>query len=293
MKKYFIVLIAVLFYVTPATAAGYWGAAKGAIITDTSGLELVLEPNGSMPVTLQDQTSPIFIIHAAQVTNATTLTTQAEIDDYELVVTSAVGINIGDYIGVFNNATERYYVGHVIDINSNTLSLDSPVDSVLAVGDIVGTGSTNMAVDGSGTRQIFTVRGADPGVDITLDIVRIIITCITATATAFDEFGDITALTRGLVIRRVDGTTHNIVNWKSNIGMMGTMYDWQSLEAKNPSQGAFGFAGRITFGGQSKMGAVIRIAAGESLEFIVQDDLRGLVSLECVVEGSEVVNGGN
>ena len=246
-----------------------------------------LEPNGSIPVTLQDQTTPPFIIYASQVTNTTTLAVAAEPDDTDIEVADTNGINTGDYLGIFNTVTDAFYVGTVIDIVANVLSMDTPIDMNFDIGNVVGTGITNMNVDGSATTEVFTLRGADPGLSVTLDITRIMILCVTNTATELTDFGDIGGgLLKGLVMRRADGMINNIFNFKTNIEMKGAMYDWDALEASNPGQGVFGFSGRLTFAGQNKMGVVIRIGPGESVELLVQDNLTSLLRLNVIFEGS-------
>lgn len=63
------------------------------------------------------------------------------------------------------------------------------------------------------------------------------------------------------------------------------MYDLSAADAVNPNQGQNGWIGRMTFGGQSKMGVVIRLPIGDDVEFIVQDNLTGIELLEIVAEG--------
>lgn len=252
--------------------------------------QVELEPNGSVPVTIQDQTTPPFIIYASQVTNETTLAIAAAPDDTDITVTDSTGIIVGDYLGIFNTATDAFYVGTVIGIALNVLSMDTPIDMDFEIGDTVGTGITNMNVDGSTTTQVFTLRGADPGLSVTLDITRIMILCVTDTATELTDFGDISGgLLKGLVMRRADGMINNIFNFKTNIEMKGAMFDWDALEASNPGQGVFGFSGRLTFAGQNKMGVVIRIGPGESLELLVQDNLESLLRLNVIFEGSVAI----
>lgn len=66
------------------------------------------------------------------------------------------------------------------------------------------------------------------------------------------------------------------------------MYDFTVYEASNPSQGIDGFCGRLTFGGQSKLGVVLRVGPDENLQLIVQDDLSYLVDFEIMLEGHVV-----
>jgi hypothetical protein len=144
-----------------------------------------------------------------------------------------------------------------------------------------------MAVDGSVTPQVFGLRGtgAPPGVDISFDLVRIVITLLTTNATAYDLFGDITALTKGVLFRVRNGKYKNIFNVKTNGEWAGLMYDMSVADAVNPQQGQNGWIGRMTFGGPSKMGVVIRLPIGEDVEFIIQDNLSTLEKFEVVAEG--------
>lgn len=255
-------------------------------IGDATGAVLTLEPNGSLPVTVQDQTTPSVFILFNQVEVTTTLAVAAVVDDMSITVASAVGINVGSYIGLFNTTTDRFYVGTVVALpGGNVLDMDTPIDSSFEIGDVVGSGINNLAVDGTIT-QTFTVRGADPGIDVTVDITRIIFQCITDTAVDLSKFGDIVGgLVNGLVLRRVDGTTQNIFNVKTNGDIANIMYDWQPFAADNPVQGVDGFSARLTFAGQSKIGVALRLGPGEDLEFLVQDDLTQIATLKIMAEG--------
>ena len=100
------------------------------------------------------------------------------------------------------------------------------------------------------------------------------------------DFGDITnGLTRGLVIRKVDGTYQNLVNFKSNIGMKNVMYNFDIQVVANGA--VDGFVGRMTL---SALGAVIRLGPGEDLQIVVQDDLTSLTEFSIIAEGSGVVD---
>lgn len=265
------------------------GMPVNSIITDSTGNELTLEPNGSLPVTLQDQTTPPIIVYANQVTNTTTLSVAASVDDLDITVTSAVGINDGDYTGIFSTVTDRFYAGTVLSQAGNVLTMDTPIDSEFPIGATVGTGIRDMAVDGSATTQVFGLRGADPGIDITVDITRIIIQMTTSNPTEFTMFGDIIGgLTRGIVMRRVDGSTQNYFNIKVNSEIANIAFDFNTLEQAKPS-GVNGIVSRLTFAGQNKMGVVSRIGPGENLEVLIQDDLTQLLSFTLIFEGSVAI----
>jgi hypothetical protein len=46
----------------------------------------------------------------------------------------------------------------------------------------------------------------------------------------------------------------------------------------------------MTFGGEEKMGTVVRVGPGEDLEWVVQDDLSSLLNFQNVAEGALVAD---
>jgi hypothetical protein len=244
--------------------------------------------NSSKDVNIQDQTTPA-VISRANLTHAeTTVAIETVIDTYTVTVASATGISIGDYLVLFNPTERRFSQFFVVGVTGPLITLDSPLDFAYPVGSFVSAGTTNLNVDGSTTPVVFGVRGTTvppESVPIEFDVTRLIFTCKTTNPVSLIEFGDLPKLLRGLQIRKRDGVYQNIFNFKSNGELAGVCYDWTPYEATNPNQGQNGFVARITFGGQSKMGVVVRLGAGEDLENIVQDDLRLLESLGVILEG--------
>ena len=80
-----------------------------------------------------------------------------------------------------------------------------------------------------------------------------------------------------------DGTFTNYWNIKNN-GEIGEMCYDKNYDDKAPA-GLYGLTARLTFGGQSKIGVVIRLTEGEELQLVVQDDLTGLESFRIMAEG--------
>ncbi len=244
---------------------------------------------GSLDVFIQDQTTPVIIAKMSTVDAESTLSVATAIDDLIITVTSGTGFLVGQYLSIFSPISNRFYVANIIAVNTNDLTLDSPLDFAYPIGSFVTGGSTDMAVNGSVTPVVFAIRNTDEAVGITADITRIILKVLTATPPAFDEFGDIVGgLTNGIVFRRIDGITRNVFNVKTNGELAGIMYDLSNAEPINPNQGQNGFIGRLTFAGQSKVGVTLRLAPGEDLQMIIQDDLSSLELFEIVVEGHEV-----
>ncbi len=249
------------------------------------GKILVGNVQNSVDVEQQDQTTPMIIMKFNQIIDSITLAVEASKYDKTITVSDATNIIDGSYIILFQPTTRRFYTGYAVGAPAGAVvTLDTPLDADFAVGTNIDVSKTNMAVNGATTPQIFGVRGttAIPGVNVTGDFTRIIITCIATSAVDLTKFANLGVLTNGLVLRRVDGTTHNIFNVKSNQELAGIMYDWTVVEASNPQQGVDGFIGRFTF---ARLGTVSRLALGEDLQLIVQDNLSTITSLEVVIEG--------
>jgi len=265
------------------------------MITDPTGKVMTLEDNNSLRVTIQDQTTPIVMVPLTLLEQSTTLSALAVYGEITITVTSPTGIVAGKYITIFDPTAVRYSIFRCVSILASVVTIDSPLDFAYPSGSFVDVSDSNMAVVGSSVSPItFGVRnnaGAvpPPGLELSLDITRIMFTCITTSAVDLSKFADIAALTNGIVLRKRDGETYNIFNVKQNFGLAGIMYDWTVHSAQNLQQGQHGFLGRLTFAGQNKMGAVVRLAINEDLELIVQDDLSDILELSVIAEGSIVL----
>lgn len=99
------------------------------------------------------------------------------------------------------------------------------------------------------------------------------------------KFGGITKLTKGCVLRlkRANGVFENIFTFKSNEDMI-RVADSHEWDAKAPS-GIYGLSVKFVFGGQDKHGVVLRLSYGDRLEFIIQDNLTQLTTLEVLMQG--------
>ena len=254
----------------------------------TRGTGTELDPHRMVQdVTIQDSTAPLYVVNFSNIVAETTLGGPTQIDDYIISVTSATGFVVGQYLTIYSVASNRVYFSEILAINTLAITLDRPLDFAFAISDSVTVGSTNMNVDGSVTPQIFGVR--NPGVTdvpLEIDINRIMIAMLTSTTPQLSDLGDITGgVTRGVQIRRVDGTNQNICNFKTNMEMKNIMFDLEIQDAASQAQD--GITGRFTF---DKLGQVVRIGAGEDLQIVIQDDLTSLDSFTIIAEGSEVTD---
>lgn len=250
-----------------------------------------LEENGGIPVNIQDQTTipldeyftyTLSSFSLSSNTGASGFTVGTFIYDFN--ATAGHGINVNDEIVLIDNIGNRVLYAKVLAVAVNLITIDRPIDydfPITTIGNIV---STNMAVDGSVTPQIFTLKDGN----LTNDIVRCFLIMTNNVAMDYSRFGGLFALPRGLVLRIINTFQKTIFCFKSDAEISQFCYDLQ-YAPKAPA-GEYGLSARITFGGQDKHGVVLRIDQNDSLQWVVQDDLTGLISLRISAQGHAIQN---
>jgi hypothetical protein len=269
-----------------ANLAGYLGKAT------KFGREIwaPMEFNGAFPVNIQDQHSPAFDLYFSQDVGAPlTLAADAEEDAYSISVTTGHGLVTGNEFVLFDTNTQRGYTGEVVTVDgANTVNVDRPITSRLpAATTILQQRTHDLTVNGAVTRQTFRVGSA---LAAEIDITRILFQMTTTNAPEFTDFGDITlGLSRGLVLRVVNGRNSNLWNAKTNANLVNLMYDVTVYEAAKQFN-VNGIGARLTYAGQNKHGVTIRLGANEYLEVIIQDDLTSLLSFNMIACGHLVTD---
>jgi hypothetical protein len=240
-------------------------------------------------------TDPPLALYFAQANsgtpNPTTLASATAIDDTSITVVDDSAFSVGDYVGISEGAGgDRFYFGEALNVAANVIDLDTPLDFAFAIGSNVISLTRDLNVDGSVTPQIFEVRGAGAGSEITVNITRLIFVIICDSQPDDGLFGNIAALTNGLVIRKKDGTYRNIANVKTNGDFANLTYD-VAYTARSVPAGDWAVRCRYTFGGQDKHDTIIPIAPNEALQIIIQDDLTtggpDITQFRVVAEGRE------
>lgn len=264
-------------------------------LKDKNGLELELNNDGSVPVRSRPQSTPSIILPLVKPVGSTTTTAIGVVGAYTIAVTSNVGMVVGQHLRIVDDINDKFYFGEIITIVGTTITLDTQLDFAYASGSEVTFSDKNMAVDGSVTPQIFLARTGNLSIPSVVNITRILLTCITASAVNLSLFGDLPKLTRGLAFRVTRPTSQtNIFNVKNNEEIVNIQYDWTPYQATNPAQGVNGFTSRLTFGGESKLGTVIQLEQNDNLEMLVQDDLLNaqagaqIIRLIATIEGNIV-----
>jgi hypothetical protein len=235
----------------------------------------------------ENKTSPKFdLFFVRSLAAPTTLSVDAVLDADTITVTAPAGFVIGSYLGVFGGG--RYYFATVLNVAGSVLTLDTQIDFPFTAGSTVARLSRDLNVNGSAARYTFSISGPTAGA-VAFDISRFMLVAECANPVDLSKFADQTALTRGLVLRKNDGKVHNIWNIKDNSGFAAHAYDWTPYAATNPQQGVDGMNVRYTFSAEDKHDSFARVAAGESLDLVVQDNLSGITLLQAIAEGSEVI----
>jgi hypothetical protein len=253
--------------------------------------DLVVEPDGSINVNVQDQTSPPLDLYFQQAIGAPTqLTNSVAIDDNTMTVDSVANISVGNYVGVFCRICGRFYFGTVLAVNGLVVTLDTPFDYAFMAGENVISTTIDLAVDGTlADPSIFIIAGPRGETEFSIDITRINISIVSSDPPDDGKFGGIDALTNGIVLRRKDGDIRNIWNCKDNatLGILSgidTVYSQRTVP-----QGSYGTKSRISYAGQEKHGVAIRLYPGDFLQLLVQDPLSALTSFKIMAQGHIVV----
>lgn len=257
-------------------------------INDTYVNNLPIEDNGGLPVNLQDQTTRLFDIPVNQILDNSnySLATIPIINDYTIELNTTTGLSIGDKIAFLEqNGIEQIHFGNIMAINGNEITMNAPVPyNYTPSKTTVFTFENQLTVDGSIAPQIYSLCNFFKS---SVDITRIIFSCTDDTEMHDGLFCSSPQLTRGIEFRKknLQGYYINYFNVRNN-GEFGLLaYDIGYSDKGKPPDDTYGFRSRLTFGGQSKHGVVIRLEPTECIELIVQDDLTDVSTASLMIEG--------
>jgi len=244
-------------------------------------------------VFIQDQTTGVLDVAFLNQLSTHTLATDTVVDSRTITLTAGHGLttvtNAGDILEIADPASGSFFMQcAIITVTGDVILLDCPVNRIyLSASAQVAVSEPDASVDGSVTPVVYSVLpfSAQKG-----DMVRMIVTILDNADMDFETFGGIAALTNGCVLRvnNGDGTFRNLNNFKTNGDIIDQAFDHNFFENRGGS--ARGFTSRLTWGGPSKHGVVVRLdgTLGESLELVIQDDLTGLTQLHWTCQGSEI-----
>lgn len=247
--------------------------------------------HGNTEIVIQDQYTQLFDFFLALTPGVTTVATATTIESHTLIVADASSASVGDVVAVFRGTygqTTQLYVGEILAIATNTLTVDSPINIEFQIGDTVLFRDTKIELaNGSVTPAIYDLPLVSPGT-FSIDVTRIIFVIISSTEPDDSKFGDQAALTNGLVLRHnsAEFGIRNIWNFKKNGDLAAFAYDVTYTD--KAGGGSFATRALLTLNAQQYHGVTIRMNPGDKLELVVQDDLTALDEIRVVVQGHVV-----
>lgn len=223
----------------------------------------------SLDVTLQDQHSPIVEGFFAEELASTTVISGGVVDTRSITVAAGHG-----FVGFTTAPGEvlvfkGYYIGRVLTVATNTLTVDMPFNISIPAGTIVYRGSTNMLVDGSTTPHIFKFESV-AGRKFDIRGVRAVFR--SATAMDYTKFGGATALTSPVVFRKkLSVDRYNDIAAIRNNGELELVFSLKNSD-RAPS-GEYGMLAE--YQSSDTRGVIFRLDGnkGEELQFVIYANL--------------------
>ena len=246
--------------------------------------------HGNAQIVIQDQYSASFDFMLARNPGLSTVAVATSIEDMAVTVADASSASVGNYCVMFRGTfgyTSLIYVGTILSIATNTITLDTPINYEFQIGDVVLFRDTKIELaDGSLTPVIYDLP-VPPGI-VSIDVTRFIFAIECSTEPDDSLFGNLPALTNGIVLRHNSVTLgiHNFWNIKKNGDMAAFNYDVTYTD--KAGGGLFAVRCLMTYNAQPYHGVTVRLNPGDKIELIVQDDLTDLSTFKVVVQGHVV-----
>lgn len=243
-------------------------------------------------VFVQDQTSDPVDVRISRTLNETTTAAESVINSSTITLSPGHGAVVGNNLGIVNlSNSEAFFLGDVLGVAGDIITVDSPVNQIYPAGSLVRVGTHNLNVLGTlADPVVFSVRPI-PG--LIGDITRVIMELQDNVAMDFSTFGSLAPLTNGCVLRvkHSDGSYTNLFNFKTNGDYIARGFD-HSFQSK-VGGGLHSLIARSTWGGQAKRGVVIRLdgSLGEEIQIVIQDDLTAISKFILVAQGHLTQNG--
>lgn len=253
--------------------------------------------NTALKIFIQDQTTPTLQVPFLQERAVVSLASDTAIGDRTVELAGGHGAVVGEILEMAVTGGAEFMQSEILAVVSNTITVDQPVNRIYTTAGTTALRSTeDLLVDGSSVPQIFSVL---PLPSQSGDMVRIIIEMRGGSGDSLDfsTFGSGPALVNGCVLRvkNQDGTFKNLFNFKSNGDFIKQAYDHVFLEPRiGNTIGAF--TSRLTWGGQSKHGVIIRLdgSLGQELQVVIQDNIteatHGNTLFNLMAQGHEIQN---
>jgi len=259
-----------------------------ALLTPKRGIPIERSERGNegVAVYVQDQTTEAVGRPFARVLGSFNIVSPTVVNSRSFTATTGHGIVVGEMLQFDNNVI--YMEGLTLTVVGDVITMDTPFNHAYSSLDTFSRNSIDLRVNGSVTPVVFSVA---PLAGQTNDVTRVTLLIESAQAMDFTQFGSISPLTVGCVLRikRAEGEYKNLINFKTN----GDFIEEATIPLfqGKTGGGGFGLTATLIFAGQQNRGVVIRLdgTLGEQLELIVQDDLSaGLTKFHMRAQGSEI-----
>lgn len=273
----FLTIIALVFQVNVFSRNNNVVVANG-LLTGSDAIDV--------PVILQDGTTPpvdVFFTRSISNFSLSNATEQSGVTNLVFTFTASNGhaIATNNEILLLDVIGDRSFHAEVLGVSGDLITLDRPIDHAFPADSLCRIVSTEMAVNGSVTPVIFSLRAGTTPIDFT----RFIAVILDSSTMDDGLFGGIAELTKGVVFRIVDGYNWTGFNWKKNGDFKQWTFDGNYKLGLSGPSGTDSFTTRLTFNGAAKHGVVLRISTGDVIQVIIQDDLTALGSFKISAMG--------
>lgn len=227
-------------------------------------------------VILKEQTTQIVDLLFHRAIQEPTLAMTAVVDSLTFEMSPGHGFVIGQ--GMFILEGQNFSQFNVLNVVSDTITVDSPIDFAFTTSASVFRKTFDLREDGSVTPSIFSVT---PNPGQIWEITRIILVMeSTAKDMEYGEFGSLSKLTNGCVLRVAGPINKNVFNWKDNGEFIARSDDYQFTPKPGGGE-VSGFMAITTFGGSGNRGVVARVdgSQNQEMQVIIQDDISSVGSL--------------
>lgn len=180
----------------------------------------------------------------------------------------------------------HFFQAQVINVATNTITIDRPFDFAFTTNANTTRTSKEMNVDGSTTPQVYRV--SPTWLTRKFDITKMIFHIMDDTSMDSGKFWGITALAKGIVVRKKDWVYKSIFNAKTNWDFAHHCA-WVSYDDKAPSW-QYWFRAIKEISWQNNHWVVIRLDPDllDELQIIIQDNLTALTDFHCTAIGHVV-----
>lgn len=240
----------------------------------------------------QHKHDPDIDLHLVRVLDTLTILTDTVLDDktIDIETTGTVPV-VGNMICLKEGTA--FYQGEILTVtpiagDQYTLTLDSQLDFAFTTVGGCSLTDKNLAVDGSVAPVTFGVSPVDLDAGTQWDITRMFVH-IQGTGTMDDGlFGDLVALTNGVLFRTENEVVKNLMNAKTNGDFAEHAFD-RAYADKAPA-GKTAVIIRRTWAGQEKSGVAKRLKAdtADTFKCIIQDNIAALDHMHVIVQGHQV-----